>query len=514
MVQDRLIGILEDCIKENRSILDDYYLHFANEKENLLEDNEEILRLEKTTKKYERMLKCLNNPKNTIRITDVDLLRSLFLEKGLTEEDKSIMYRFILEYNQNIYDFSIGNCNMKQLQSMGKGDINKLKQVFVHFGYDFDVLPSFLQEEIIEKATVHNIERVFEALKKNGYSLNLEKDAYFLVSLFIGSNGAVIDKVSKMAFSKGLTKEQVLAIRSVLIKQDCGISKSYFYDRFHIEDDSSKEFMIAGSTSDFEKNIKTLMDWGLSVKYVYDRLPSVLICPNEVLSHNLKVFQDYGFSIRCKANKICYSTLSALLHYNTVDVIDRFIEVHPLSLEYLRRNLSVLREVSSINDLLFYKLYYSNKYCSSEEAFIRIINHRDSMLAFQGSVSGLSSLYHDSYKDINDKNKYEITGTFTPTYSLDYYSLIKNKISGEIDASIFDNPYIQHINTYSDPREPLLYNFDGIRISKLKVLRMVNALLNSRVIVNRDSFLFALLYNTIISRDDFSKIEEIIQLES
>lgn len=502
-------------LQENllQQFLDELRNNITSKKSNLEELNVDVLEVEKATKKYKRLLKSLSNPKNVNMITDIDLLRGLFLEKGLTEEEMNMMYRFILGYNQKIYDFRIGNCNMKQLQSMGKSDIDKLKKTFQGFGYDFDILPPFLQDAILEKATLNNIRKVFKSLKKNGYQLDLERDNYLLASLLIDSNDVVIDKMSQLAFSKGLTQEQVLKIGSVLIPSPKGISKGNFYDRFHIIDTSSQGLMVFGSARDFEKNIKTLGAWGLSVKYVYDRLPSILVCSNEVLSHNLSLFQDYGFSIRCRSTKICHSTFSALLHYNTAEVIDRFIEVHPLGLEYLRRNLSVLREVNSIDDLIFYKLYYSNKYCGSEEAFIRIINNKDSMLAFQGIVSGLSSLYIDSYKDINDKNKYEITGTFKPVYRLDYQLLIKNKIGREIEASIFDNPYVQHINMYSDPREPLLYNFDGIRISKMKVLRVVDALLRSRVAIDDDSFLFALLYNTIISRDEFDKIKGMIQLE-
>lgn len=495
-----------------QQFLDEIRNYIIDKEENLLDKNIDIKQLKHETKKYEEMVQTLTETKSMNFIIDIDLLKELFDTKKLSEEEKKKMYQFIFKYNQKIYDFRIGNYNIKQLQMLGESDLNKLKKIFKNFGYDFDSLPVNLQKEIIEKATLNNVRKVFLALEANGYDLKAKIWSYLLVSLLIYSDNVTIHKISKLAFSKGLTSSQVLRIGSILIKQTGEDSSDD--NRFHIISISNEKSIIKGSALDFEKNIKTLGSWGLSVKYIYERLPDVLACSNKVLSHNLSLFQDYGFSIRGRANKICYSTLSALLCYNSADVIDQFIECHPLGLEYLKRNLSVLREVSSSNDLLFYKLYYSNKYCGSEEAFIRIINHKDSILAFQGIVSGLSTLYLDSYKDINEKNKYEVTGSFVPVYSIDYNHAIQNKISRDIDASIFDNVYIQHINRYSDSKEPLLYNFDGIRISKMKVLRVLDTLLKAEISVNDESFLFALLYKTIISKDDFKKISNMVKLES
>ena len=40
------------------------------------------------------------------------------------------------------------------------------------------------------------------------------------------------------------------------------------------------------------------------------------------------------------------------------------------------------------------------------------------------------------------------------------------------------------INIFSDRKEPLIYNFAGIRISKIKVLRIVNILLKNGLTIN------------------------------
>lgn len=473
----------------------------------------DVLQLDKDLKKYKKICNSLSSSKNISFISDIDLLDKLFDEENLSEEEKNEFYQFILKYNRKIYDYKTGTGNIRELEVLGKIDFEKLKKLFLKYGYNFDELPIEIQENIVNRATVSNIKDVFMALERNGYHLDLNNDYYLLMALLIESNKMVIDRVSGLAFSKGLTPEQVIKIGGILIKQSTSkVKSSKAYNRFFVEEINDNSLRIVGSSDDFEKNVKELTKWGISVKYVYNRCKYVLTCSNEVLSHNLSLFQEYGFSLKRNVNKLCSATWSSLMQYNTFDIIDRFIEIHPFGLEYLRSNLSVLRQVDNLDDLLFYKLYYSNKNCGSDEAFFNIINNNVSQLCFQGKVSGLTSYYIDSYANINNSNKFDITGTFIPTFSRDYYAIIRNKVDREIAASIFDNPYIQHINMYSDRSEPLAYNFDGIRISKLKVLRVFDALIECGVEINDESFLFAILYNTIISKDDFDKLRKMIRL--
>ena len=472
-------------------------------------------KLEKDVKICNKIIRSLKNPKNMSFITDVLILDDVFDKMGLKEDDKNDMYQFILKYNRKIYDYKTGNCNVRELEILGKIDVNKLKEIFTSFGFNFDMLPREIQENIIDRATVSNIKEVFKALKDNGYVIDIFKDAYLLMALLIESDQMTINKISKLAFAKGLNSKEVLKIGSILIKQSRSkVKSSRAYERFSIEDIEERGLKIVGAAEDFEKNVKELGKWGISVRYVYDRCCYVLSCSNAVLCHNLNLFQDYGFSLKSKANKLCSATMTALMSYNTFEIIDRFIEVHPFGLEYLKSNLSILKQIKDLENLVFYKLYYSNKHKGSKEAFIKIIANDSSCLCMQGEVGGLSPTYIESYASINEDNKYIVTGAFIPTYSRDYYALIKNKIDKEIMASIFDNPYIQHVNKYSDKNEVLLYNFDGIRISKMKTLRVFDALLSAGVAPSDESFLFSLLYNTIISKDDFERLSKMVKLES
>ena len=197
--------------------------------------------------------------------------------------------------------------------------------------------------------------------------------------------------------------------------------------------------------------------------------------------------------------------MPALLCNNLAEVIDQFIEIHPYGISYLRQNLSCIKTVSSCFDTMFYKIYYSIMKKGINEAFITVISNNKSFLCFK-------NLDSEEYLNINDNNKAEITNTIIPEFTDrgKYMEIIKNT-DLSIDFEIFDNEFIQNINIYSDKEEPLIYNFDGIRISKIKVLRIFNALLKNHVLANMDSFMFSVTYNTIINQNDYNRLADIIK---
>lgn len=502
ILSEEQMATLNKFLINLKNDLDNNY-EFINKRYDLDEINKEV----KVSKK---IIKALLDSNNSTFITDIFLLNSVFKALDISTEEMTDILKFILKYNRQIYDYKTGNCNIKTLTLLGKTNISELKDIFSRFGFDFESFSVKVKDNIMQFANVSNIENVLRSLKKNGYDV---KDEYLLMGLIIGSDELTIDRISSLAFARGLLPDEVLKIGSILIKQSCNrVKSSLIHDRFLIFNFIDPNLYVFGASDDFEKNIKELSKWGISVRYVYERAPQVLCSSNIVLTHNLALFQEYGFSLKTKTNKLSSPVISMLMNYTTYQIIDRFIEVHPLGIQYLRENLSILKQIKRLDDLVFYKLYYSSKNDKDNSAFMLIVDS-NSYLCMQGKVSGLSSIYYDSYASINEDNKYIITKAYTPVYTRDYYALVKNEIDHDIDARVFDSPYIQHINKYSDKKEALVYNFDGIRISKLKVLRIFDALLNAGILLDDESFLFAVLFNTIISQEDYEKVKSMISLE-
>ena len=499
-------------------VLDDSQINVLNKFTNYLHEyvvtrrdfaTYENIDIEKITflnDKYKSLATLLNNPKNKKFVSDISTLNILFDENNVSSDEKRDILLSIIKYNKSLFNYKKKE-DESSITKYGDLDIDKVRVIFKKYDYDFDSFSDNFRNKVLGNGSFVRIREVLDSLSK--YKFPKVLNEYTLMSLLLGSDKETISKCVSLATSNKLKVEQLLRIPGVLIKRQNGTILSKRYNKFRIvgydSDNYKDEVYIVGSFKDFEKNIYSLSKYGLSIKNVFNRCPLVLVIPNEILSDNLETFLEYGFTFKDRSNNLFDKAMPALLCNNLAEVIDQFIEIHPYGISYLRQNLSCIKTVSSCFDTMFYKIYYSIMKKGINESFITVISNNKSFLCFK-------NLDSEEYLNINDNNKVEITNTIIPEFTDrgKYMEIIKNT-DLSIDFEIFDNEFIQNINVYSDKEEPLIYNFDGIRISKIKVLRIFNALLKNHVLANMDSFMFSVTYNTIINQNDYNRLADIIK---
>lgn len=499
-------------------VLDDSQINVLNKFTNYLHEyvvtrrdfatyeNIDIEKISSLNDKYKSLATLLNNPKNKKFVSDISTLNILFDENNVSSDEKRDILLSIIKYNKSLFNYKKKE-DESSITKYGDLDIDKVRVIFKKYDYDFDSFSDNFRNKVLGNGSFVRIREVLDSLSK--YKFPKVLNEYTLMSLLLGSDKETISRCVSLATSNKLKVEQLLRIPGVLIKRENGTILSKRYNKFRIvgydSDNYKDEVYIVGSFKDFEKNIYSLSKYGLSIKNVFNRCPLVLVIPNEMLSDNLETFLEYGFTFKDRSNNLFDKAMPALLCNNLAEVIDQFIEIHPYGISYLRQNLSCIKTVSSCFDTMFYKIYYSIMKKGINEAFITVISNNKSFLCFK-------SLESEEYLNINDNNKVEITNTIIPEFTDrgKYMEIIKNT-DLSIDFEIFDNEFIQNINIYSDKEEPLIYNFDGIRISKIKVLRIFNALLKNHVLANMDSFMFSVTYNTIINENDYNRLADIIK---
>ena len=499
-------------------VLDDSQINVLNKFTNYLHEyvvtrrdfaTYENIDIEKITflnDKYKSLATLLNNPKNKKFVSDISTLNILFDENNVSSDEKRDILLSIIKYNKSLFNYKKKE-DESSITKYGDLDIDKVRVIFKKYDYDFDSFSDNFRNKVLGNGSFVRIREVLDSLSK--YKFPKVLNEYTLMSLLLGSDKETISRCVSLATSNKLKVEQLLRIPGVLIKRQNGTILSKRYNKFRIvgydSDNYKDEVYIVGSFKDFEKNIYSLSKYGLSIKNVFNRCPLVLVIPNEMLSDNLETFLEYGFTFKDRSNNLFDKAMPALLCNNLAEVIDQFIEIHPYGISYLRQNLSCIKTVSSCFDTMFYKIYYSIMKKGINESFITVISNNKSFLCFK-------NLDSEEYLNINDNNKVEITNTIIPEFTDrgKYMEIIKNT-DLSIDFEIFDNEFIQNINVYSDKEEPLIYNFDGIRISKIKVLRIFNALLKNHVLANMDSFMFSVTYNTIINQNDYNRLADIIK---
>lgn len=499
-------------------VLDDSQINVLNKFTNYLHEyvvtrrdfatyeNIDIEKISSLNDKYKSLATLLNNPKNKKFVSDISTLNILFDENNVSSDEKRDILLSIIKYNKSLFNYKKKE-DESSITKYGDLDIDKVRVIFKKYDYDFDSFSDNFRNKVLGNGSFVRIREVLDSLSK--YKFPKVLNEYTLMSLLLGSDKETISKCVSLATSNKLKVEQLLRIPGVLIKRQNGTILSKRYNKFRIvgydSDNYKDEVYIVGSFKDFEKNIYSLSKYGLSIKNVFNRCPLVLVIPNEILSDNLETFLEYGFTFKDRSNNLFDKAMPALLCNNLAEVIDQFIEIHPYGISYLRQNLSCIKTVSSCFDTMFYKIYYSIMKKGINESFITVISNNKSFLCFK-------NLDSEEYLNINDNNKAEITNTIIPEFTDrgKYMEIIKNT-DLSIDFEIFDNEFIQNINIYSDKEEPLIYNFDGIRISKIKVLRIFNALLKNHVLANMDSFMFSVTYNTIINQNDYNRLADIIK---
>lgn len=469
-------------------------------------ENIDIEKITFLNDKYKSLATLLNNPKNKKFVSDISTLNILFDENNVSSDERRDILLSIIKYNKSLFNYKKKE-DESSITKYGDLDIDKVRVIFKKYDYDFDSFSDNFRNKVLGNGSFVRIREVLDSLSK--YKFPKVLNEYTLMSLLLGADKETISRCVSLATSNKLKVEQLLRIPGVLIKRENGTILSKRYNKFRIvgydSDNYKDEVYIVGSFKDFEKNIYSLSKYGLSIKNVFNRCPLVLVIPNEVLSNNLETFLEYGFTFKDRSNNLFDKAMPALLCNNLAEVIDQFIEIHPYGISYLRQNLSCIKTVSSCFDTMFYKIYYSIMKKGINESFITVISNNKSFLCFK-------NLDSEEYLDINDNNKVEITNTIIPEFTdRDKYMQIIKNTDLSIDIEIFDNEFIQNINVYSDKEEPLIYNFEGIRISKIKVLRIFNALLKNHVLANMDSFMFSITYNTIINQNDYNKLADIIK---
>lgn len=486
--------------------------YISERRDFMLKNNIDIEKLTEINDKYKALATTLSNPKNTNFISDMDSLITLFDEVSLPEEERQKIIVSLIKYNRNI--FNSKNKTGKKKVNSNLLDTNKVKEIFKKYGYDFSKLSGDIQDKILEFGKLGKIKEVLCTISKLGLEkLDEEKNGYQLMSLVLASDKETIGNTVKFALKKRILNNLLVVMPSAFISSENNSFNNIGNKKFKIMDSAfinNYKPYIVGCDLEFRNNALLLEKYGLSVKYVLDKCPLLLMISNEKLSNNLELFLEYGFSFNGKKKRLVNSALMALTADNFSEIVDQFIEIHPFGVKYLRDNLSSIKTVKRADDILFYNIYYSRLFENDDVAFRRVISNNTEYLCICGNIN---DRFRKSYYGINDSNKREITNTIIPIFNAKnrYLEVLEKDYDRVIDVSIFDNEYIQKINVFSDEVEPLIYNFGGIRISKIKVLRVFNILIKNGILASLDSLLFAITYNTIISAENYERLSEMIR---
>lgn len=437
------------------------------------------------TNKYKDLLSKLKKPNNTELISDIDTVLQLFQENNIGEDEKQAILLSLIKYNQEIIEKKETEINN---QGLGITD-SELKFIFARYGYNFYKLEKKYQLKLKKEGNRKNIEEVFYAMQKEGFSkLNEESSGLILSTLLLASTKESITTITSLAQKRGINITTIEKLVSAYIPNE------YIYDgKYRI-----------GRKEDFQKNVSLLVEHGISIPYVAEKEKEILILTNKRLQENLEWLERYGLYSEETETSLLDDFLSALKSPYIPEMIDIWIESHPLGLRYIKNNLTALSTNIETNKLLFHKLHLSAT-IGNNEAFRLIMSNGVKKLLLRKEITNDDIEYqgiHDmeSAKRVNNQKEIHLK------MEKKYQRIAKESLHHAISSTIFDYPEIISLARFSDSKESLLYDINGLRISKLKVLRIYNALCEQNLGKTIDALLFAITYHKILTEEEYNDL--------
>ena len=444
------------------------------------------------TSQYKSLLSKLKKPNHEELITDIDTILHLFSENQVSEEEKQAILLSLIKYNQEVVSKKEHDINHHRV------DITtmELTSIFQRYGYDFSKLDTSYQLKLKKEGDRKNIDEVFRAMQDVGFvRFREDTSGLILTSLLLGSTKEILEDITRLARERGInltTSQQLISAY---------IPRSYLWDgRYHI-----------GKMEDFKKNLVLLAEHGISIPDVSSKEKELLTISHSRLQTNLEWLERYGLYKDTVSDLLLDDFLSALMSKNIPEVIDLWIESHPLGIVYVKNNLSVLSSYVSDDVLLFYKLHMSLM--------------QNDISPFRLTVSNGVKKLHLRKEFTDDKIPYlgiydlesakEVTKTFEILFEKQdkYMNCARLSLTNSISDNVFDYPYIVSMNHFSDPHETLLYDIAGIKISKLKVLRIYDSLCKCGLGDSLDALLFAVTYHKLFTEYEYHKLVVTIKEE-
>lgn len=500
---------------------------FKNIKDKLVAKKEEFDELEHyyqlEVSKLESVINSLKN--NIINNESYAFLYDYLLkDKEALEKNLDLFVLLSLDYNNSI--------NFKQklededdeevIEEVEITDLefDEVKKIFDKYGYNFldfsdkkisaliiDHKSTSPREYILKLGNYDNIDAILKLLSDNNIELDIEKQANQLSVIFTLSGAEIVKTIinnikediindSNYSFDeifKSFIKRPTMFVHG---KKTCGSRKPSIKDSE--KSSSSDERTISGIYDNYIQNRKLFIELGVDIISNFLSCPHIFDRKNQTIKKNIEILELYGIN---KEQYIKSLSCLEVKNYELAFAIDRFIEIGTYNLgldgyNHLKNNLTRVcnkRECS----LLLYQLINASLAGKHIEDLFKIYSKGRMYMAVCAKTIEKypnDGIYIDGEKQVlksfplnNPKGK-----------EVDFESFKIN-----LHKNLFNNYFVRELEKFKGNN--LCYNFNGVIISRYKVLRNINILLTNGM-VNSYNVLFAVTKDSILTNNHCSLI--------
>ena len=498
-----------------------------NYKDNNLK--EDIDKLTETLTQYKDLFSKLNEQNSMFFITETSILFELLTQEQLSLVEQMEVFLDVNKINEKIFanyglkgDYSEEDIDEDSLDITNLSE-EKLDKLFNNYGIVWEstsllngqtrldkITKAKLQwkEKLLLYGDYDKISKLLEFLSDKRLTHIFEMPEILVKVLLYSSVDKIMEAI-KVAEDNDLNYLKIFRDSPTLMYPSIKEKKRVKPSRGGAGEGPKKESTTtSGSLNKFIINSAFLKENGIPVNVVYNNCREFFIINPKTVSSVYSQLMLYGISFRYP-NGGLRNGFSCLVSSDVMDKLDAAIESN--CVYYYQDNLSKLVD----NTLNLYKIKFARSNNYSDSNIFRTYRQNDGYMStalirnfkenaeYGISIDETFSKYGavDVSKEISDDK-----------YSL-YNSIVENNANDRITELSLDDFLITQLDSfYKDPNNQLVYNFDGVIISRIKVLRLYQTLIsNPDVSSNKDMLLFVITRNSMLNIEEMEKIRECLK---
>ena len=426
---------------------------------------------------------------------DFDLVIKILKENKATEEEIFVIMREINNKNKRVYKRLINESNHLDDVEVIDRDIDSNNQfsIIEKYGYSISFTPfeksiieSIDSNELKSKLDFFEVTPEYNFLKNN--SLNTLEHHLFVILLLTPLNN--ISTIYQIVIKDKLNVKNILP-SFYLDNETVKKLKDMVSENRHLLNNKSEDkfysmILVNGYEKFMEitKLFKELGCIGNSKKEetllasLINKNPLLFMSRATTIEKGLRTFADYGIMVR---------NPNVLTIERPEELLDKFIEAGLY--DYVKEHQSIMLEKDSA---LFKRIYYAKL---------------NNLAIFRGTKLLSSNITNVDGYQINASNCDEKVVTYEPEiFKTPFYDSVREEARLNRSCKELDNPLIKVLDeSFKVNNETYLIVRE--RISRLKVLRLMQAFLNKNNLNDNFEGLFFSIFNeTLISRESYEEI--------
>lgn len=451
----------------------------------------------------EKCKKLLNQTinNNINLISDISLINSIMEKYDIKFKDK---VRIFLEINKSNLDFYEKIKNHDQIEEVDiqdesnlketNLDFEELKKVFSSLGIDLEEFNIKYITRLKKYGDIDKFVSIIKLLKENNLEYIFKNQEVF-VKILLYSNLEYINNIINICKKEDIMDimKKFQTIFFPLVRDNMDIN---------IKSGASGKSYLCGSYNNFVNNIKFLKNLGISPSLVMKKCSTFFVRNYKQSLNILKCLDIYGITLGRTVKEIPFTVFrSAPIALKRLDEAIEFD-----CYQYVVNHLS---RISDFNCNL-HRIKYARKLANMNSTLGCVNPYKYSKSSNNVYLISLFSSNKDAtygLKATDTKKMYEAVDV--DTYNKKQLDIILDSAESviDIDLSIAKDPIIQELDN-NFKVDNIRYSFDGVVISRLKVLRYYKIFSNDpNITIDKSTLLYIICINSMIDKDELNKIE-------